>query len=403
MTASMPSTTRQTTRHGSSPLACMAQVARRDSAAVALLAWTVAKLPAVPVFSGLEEGLAPRRRAPRRRRCDRAGGAGRAAPGRGCHVAADQPRASKPRAVRAAEPQLQRVLDRDDAAPRPAAATQSIPGSVVFPEPVPRRSGRCVRSGARPPPPRPTGRKASRSRSAVGGEGRPPKRRIVIAVVGTAGGLHTATHEPSASRASMIGSVAGSSPSGRAIWIAARATTSADGVDVLDLRVRHQHLPRSTDSPSAAAARRRAKSAASRSRPARALRAGGDPALQLRIDADAHDAPAPPPRSAQQVRWVVSCTSLGVIPVWRRSRPRQHPERRGYSLSIPPFAATRPAIVAGLVGDGPEPPRPAGGFLVDGPYDLLGLRIHARESVDHDDAAAVALVQRVVDSSSFTG
>ena len=56
---------------------------------------------------------------------------------------------------------------------------------------------------------------------------RPPKRRIVIAVVGAAGGLHTATREPSASRASMIGSVAGSSPSGRAIWIAARATASA--------------------------------------------------------------------------------------------------------------------------------------------------------------------------------
>ena len=195
--------------------------------------------------------------------------------------------------------------------------------SLVFPEPVPPeiRTLRSLRSTAAAASTHGEESEPLAVSSSVV-KARPPKRRIVIAVVGTAGGLHTATHEPSASRAPMIGSVAGSSPSGRAIWIAARATTSADGVDVLDLRVRHQHLAALDRQPE----RRGSEAACQVRRVAapglpRALRAGGDPALQLRIDADAHDAPAPPPRSAQQVRWFVSCTSLGVIPVWRRSRP----------------------------------------------------------------------------------
>ena len=56
---------------------------------------------------------------------------------------------------------------------------------------------------------------------------RPPKRRIGIAAFGAADGPQMATRDPSKSRASMVGVVAGSSRRGRAIWIGARATTAA--------------------------------------------------------------------------------------------------------------------------------------------------------------------------------
>ena len=51
---------------------------------------------------------------------------------------------------------------------------------------------------------------------------RAPNRRIVIATSGLAGGAEIATLEPSPSLASRTGLEAGSSPRGRAIWIAAR-------------------------------------------------------------------------------------------------------------------------------------------------------------------------------------
>ena len=44
-----------------------------------------------------------------------------------------------------------------------------------------------------------------------------PKRRMVIATWGLAGGTQIATREPSSSRASMMGVVAGSRPKGRAM------------------------------------------------------------------------------------------------------------------------------------------------------------------------------------------
>ena len=56
---------------------------------------------------------------------------------------------------------------------------------------------------------------------------RPPNRRMVIATSGLAGGVQMATRDPSSSRASRIGRAAGSSPSGRAMWIAARWSQAA--------------------------------------------------------------------------------------------------------------------------------------------------------------------------------
>ena len=44
-----------------------------------------------------------------------------------------------------------------------------------------------------------------------------PNRRMVIATWGLAGGTQIATREPSSSRASMMGVVAGSRPKGRAM------------------------------------------------------------------------------------------------------------------------------------------------------------------------------------------
>ena len=110
------------------------------------------------------------------------------------------------------QPQLQCVLDRDDP-PLGASSDTRAFSSVVLPEPVPPEISRL-----RPPP----STAAVSSTTAGGSEplavsspmvnDRPPKRRMVIAVAGVAGGLHTATREPSASRASMSGRSPGPRP-----------------------------------------------------------------------------------------------------------------------------------------------------------------------------------------------
>ena len=66
-----------------------------------------------------------------------------------------------------------------------------------------------------------SGRAPWRTRSSAE-NARPPKRRMVMATWGLAGGVQMATLEPSSSRASRMGRAAGSSPSGLAMWIAAR-------------------------------------------------------------------------------------------------------------------------------------------------------------------------------------
>ena len=68
-----------------------------------------------------------------------------------------------------------------------------------------------------------------------------------MAVTSAAGGPQTATREPSASRASMIGSVFGSSPSGRVIWIAARAHRL--GRQLRRLQSRHPAASLNEDGP----------------------------------------------------------------------------------------------------------------------------------------------------------
>ena len=56
MTIAIPSTTpRQVTSHGSSPPPCMAQLASRESADSALLAWTVVSEPPCPGVEGLQQ------------------------------------------------------------------------------------------------------------------------------------------------------------------------------------------------------------------------------------------------------------------------------------------------------------------------------------------------------------
>ena len=65
-----------------------------------------------------------------------------------------------------------------------------------------------------------------RTRSAAE-NARPPNRRMVMATSGLAGGVQMATLEPSSRRASRMGLAAGSRPSGRAMWIAARWSQAA--------------------------------------------------------------------------------------------------------------------------------------------------------------------------------
>ena len=100
--------------------------------------------------------------------------------------------------------------------------------SVVLPLPVPpltrilRRVWR-VRSAAS----RTCSGSAPCSTSCAAEKDRVPKRRTVIATWGLAGGTQIATRDPSSKRASRIGMVAGSSPKGRAMWIAARSSAAA--------------------------------------------------------------------------------------------------------------------------------------------------------------------------------
>ena len=95
--------------------------------------------------------------------------------------------------------------------------------SVVLPEPVPpetrmflraKRADRAARNTVSGRAPWPTRSSAENAR--------PPNRRMVMATSGLAGGVQMATLEPSSRRASRIGLAAGSRPSGRAMWIAAR-------------------------------------------------------------------------------------------------------------------------------------------------------------------------------------
>ena len=112
----MPSTTPlQVTSQGSAPPACMAQLARRDSAELALLACTVVSDPPWPVLSACSRSAAsPPRTSPTtmwsgrwrsacrtRSRID-TGASESAAPG------------LEAQAVRALDPELERVLDGDD-------------------------------------------------------------------------------------------------------------------------------------------------------------------------------------------------------------------------------------------------------------------------------------------------
>ena len=115
-TSEMPSTTpRQVTSQGRAPPACMAQLARRDSAELALLACTVVSDPPWPVLSACSRSAAsPPRTSPTtmwsgrwRREClhqvaDRDG-----------RLGTDGSRLEA-QAVRALDPELERVLDGDD-------------------------------------------------------------------------------------------------------------------------------------------------------------------------------------------------------------------------------------------------------------------------------------------------
>ena len=102
--------------------------------------------------------------------------------------------------------------------------------SVVLPEPVPPetrmflRARSAVAGGAehRPREASPLRRRGPRAENA-----RPPNRRMVMATSGLAGGVQMATLEPSSRRASRMGLAAGSRPSGRAMWIAARWSQAA--------------------------------------------------------------------------------------------------------------------------------------------------------------------------------
>ena len=117
MTASMPSTTpRQTTVHDSVSLACMAHVASRDSAASALFAYTVTKLPPCPVFERLEHvrGLGASHLADHYV----IGPVAQSVPHQiaARQVAAGKPAGLEAQAIGPLQPQLQRIFDGDDAA-----------------------------------------------------------------------------------------------------------------------------------------------------------------------------------------------------------------------------------------------------------------------------------------------
>ena len=223
-TSEMPSTTPlQVTSQGSAPPACMAQLARRDSAELALFAWTVVSDPPWPVLSACSRSAAspPLHLADD----DVVGPVAERVP----HQVADRygrlgtdGSRLEPQAVRALDPELERVLDGDDPLLLWEQLDQGVQ-SVVLPEPVPpdTRMLRRDRSASRAARNTFSGRAPWPTRSSAE-NARPPNRRMVMATWGLAGGVQMATREPSSSRASRMGRVAGSSPSGRAMWIAAR-------------------------------------------------------------------------------------------------------------------------------------------------------------------------------------
>ena len=115
ITIEIPSTTpRHVTSHGRSAPPCMAQLAKRERALSALLAWTVGERAAVAGVEGLQEvgGLAAAHFADH----DVIGAVAQGVP----HHVADRDGALlqaarlEPDAVRGVDPQLQGVLDGDD-------------------------------------------------------------------------------------------------------------------------------------------------------------------------------------------------------------------------------------------------------------------------------------------------
>ena len=113
---------------------------------------------------------------------------------------------------------------------RSSAGRSSISAfrSVVLPEPVPPETRTFLRAArvARAAWSASSGSEPMRIRS-LAENARPPNRRMVMATSGAAGGVQMATRDPSSSRASRTGFAAGSSPSGRAMWIAARWSQAA--------------------------------------------------------------------------------------------------------------------------------------------------------------------------------
>ena len=213
ITIAIPSTTpRQVTSHGRSPSPCIAQLARRERALSALLAWTVGERAAVAGVEGLQEvgGLAAAHFAD-----DDVIGA--VAEGvlhqiADCDGAVLEPARLEADAVRGVDAELQRVFDRDDPLVVGDEGDERIEERRLA-APVPpltrilRRVWR-VRSAAR----RMCSGSAPWSTSCAAEKDRVPKRRTVIATCGLAGGTQIATREPSPRRASRTGMVAGSSP-----------------------------------------------------------------------------------------------------------------------------------------------------------------------------------------------
>ena len=103
------------------------------------------------------------------------------------------------------------------------SSSMSAFSSVVFPDPVPpeTRMLRRERNTCSASRNTSSGRAPCATRSSAE-KARLPKRRTVMATLGLAGGTQIATREPSSSRASTMGELAGSKPKGRAMWMAAR-------------------------------------------------------------------------------------------------------------------------------------------------------------------------------------
>ena len=225
----MPSTTpRQVTSQGSAPSACMAQLARRESAERALFACTVVSEPPCPVLSAWSRSAAS---APLTSPTTMWSGRWRSAWRTRSRIDTG---ASEPMAPASKRTQFARSILSSSvssiATIRSSSGSSSISAfkSVVFPEPVPPETRMFLRARSTLLASRKTssGSEPRRTRSS-GENARPPNRRMVMATSGAAGGVQMATRDPSPSRASRMGLAAGSSPSGRAMWIAARWSQAA--------------------------------------------------------------------------------------------------------------------------------------------------------------------------------